>query len=62
MTVFSLDGRQILGGDLGPKEVGNHDFTWNGTDGQGSAVASGAYGVRLRTADQVMTRRVAYVK
>ena len=42
----------------GPLAAGEHRLTWDGRDGQGRPVASGAYLYQLRVGDQIHTRKM----
>lgn len=62
VTVFDVRGRRVAtlleGGELS----GPGSLAWNGRDGQGRAVAPGAYFIRLRTEDGRTSRTVKVLR
>jgi len=58
---------RILGQEVktlveGPKEPGFYTVTWNGQDNSDRPVASGVYYYRLRANDEVLTKRLVFMK
>ncbi len=51
--------KNIFDGTLGP---GRHLFFWNGSNGDGKSAGSGIYFYRLRSADRVICRKMAFVQ
>jgi hypothetical protein len=64
VNIFDLLGKRIrvlFDGEIrtfGPQQ----DLVWNGTDGAGNPVASGAYLVRLQQGKRMDTRRMQLVR
>jgi len=62
LEIFDVQGRSVkvlVDSVLG---AGEYSFTWNGTNSAGRPVASGTYFYRLRSADDVLTRRMIMLK
>jgi len=51
LQVFNTLGREIAELVRGPRQAGEYQVSWNGTDDDGNAVASGVYLVRLQLED-----------
>jgi len=47
---------------LNNNNSGLHQIDFDGKDKNGNPLASGVYTVRLKTRDQVMTRRITLIK
>ncbi len=62
LSVFDLQGRKVRDVVNEWREAGSHSVPWNGKDGQGVSVASGAYIVRAETADGTDSRKVILTK
>jgi hypothetical protein len=62
VEVFNLEGRIVQKLFDGPAQPGVNETSWNGTDTGGQKVASGVYYVRLRTAQEDLSRRVVVLK
>jgi len=62
LVIINLQGRRVrtLVNEVFP--AGAHEIRWDGTDGQGWAVASGTYLLRMRAGDFVDTRLMMLVK
>jgi hypothetical protein len=58
LEIFNVLGQRVVTLVRGVRPPGLHKVTWNGTDESGRAVASGIYFCRLRTDQQVRTRRL----
>ncbi|MCO6492920.1 MAG: T9SS type A sorting domain-containing protein, partial [Phaeodactylibacter sp.] len=62
LEVFNLSGQRVaalLSGDMGD---GPHEYHWTGVDGRGRQLSAGVYLVRLRTGNEVISRRVVLVR
>jgi len=62
LVIYSITGqkvRTLISGNLPP---GRHAIRWDGTDMQGTTVASGVYIVRLSAFGKSITRPMAFVK
>jgi hypothetical protein len=58
LQIFGVDGRLVstlLNEEVGP---GTREVTWNGRDGSGRPVASGAYFCRLETSGSMLARKL----
>ncbi len=62
VVVFNVLGQQVKSVFDGLTEVGVNRIVWDGTDNTGSAVASGVYFYRLRTAELTLTRKMTFLK
>jgi len=62
MCVYGLDGIRVNTLVNEVREAGTHSVTWNGTDNNGRAVASGTYICRLEANEYVESRRMALVR
>lgn len=62
IDVFDVLGRQIRHLVDEDEHYGLHSVTWDGRDEFGSAVASGVYFYRLKTADRVETKKMLLLK
>ncbi len=51
LQIYSTLGRQVAELVRGPRQAAEYQVTWNGTDDNGNAVASGVYLVRLRLSE-----------
>ena len=62
LTVHTLLGRRIAVLEASARTSGEHEVTWDGSDGSGRAVAAGTYICRLRTDEgRVYTRLLTLV-
>jgi hypothetical protein len=62
LAVYNVAGRKVadlVNGNLG---AGAHDVSWNGTDRDGSRVASGVYLYRLTAAGESVTKEMTFVR
>jgi hypothetical protein len=57
LEIFDVQGRVRRSESLGPLGAGNHSFTFDGRDGQGRPLASGAYFARLTVGGKSLTHR-----
>ncbi|HOD65414.1 MAG TPA: FlgD immunoglobulin-like domain containing protein [candidate division Zixibacteria bacterium] len=62
LRVYDVQGRLVRTLANGPFDAGVHSVEWNGTDGTGSAVASGVYLYRLSAGETVVTRKMILMK
>jgi len=52
LAVFNLAGQRVATLAQGQRLAGTYRLTWDGTDDQGRALASGVYLYRLRAGEQ----------
>jgi hypothetical protein len=62
LAIYSTTGQLIRTLVDGAMTAGTHQITWDGTDNTGRSVASGIYLYRLRTSDQVASKRLTLVR
>ena len=62
LTVYDVTGRQVRVLVNESKQAGVHSASWDGTDSQGRALASGVYFYRLEALGFSQTRRMTLVK
>ncbi len=62
LTVYDVNGRELTVLVDEAKEAGSHTASWDGTDSQGRALASGVYFYRLEAGTFQQTRRMTLVK
>jgi len=62
VTVFDLRGRRVIELLNGPLAAGYHDIPWQGRDGRGRGVSSGAYFAVLEAGPLRMQCRLTLVK
>ena len=62
LTVFDATGARVSTIASGLYDAGPHNVRWNGTDGNGSRVASGVYFYRLKTNSSELTRKMTLLK
>lgn len=62
VEVFDISGTRVALLEDGLRDVGSHRITWDGSDSEGRAVASGSYFVRLQTAEGAQARKVLLVR
>jgi hypothetical protein len=62
LVVYGLDGRRIKTLVQGSLLAGDHEVFWDGTDGAGMRVSSGAYFYQLRVGNQITNKRMLLVK
>ena len=58
VAIYNLLGQLVHQVWSGPLAAGEHRLTWDGRDGQGQPVASGAYLYQLRVGEQLRTRKM----
>lgn len=58
LAIYDIGGRLVRELISGTQAAGPHQVAWDGLDGQGRAVASGIYLVKLRSGADRMTQRV----
>ena len=58
VAIYNLLGQLVRQVWSGPLAAGEHRLTWDGRDGQGQPVASGAYLYQLRVGEQLRTRKM----
>lgn len=62
LEVYDLQGTLVQTLTSGHHEMGTHSFNWDGNDGQGNAVSSGVYMVRLNANSVVQIQRVTLLR
>jgi flagellar hook assembly protein FlgD len=58
VTIFDVGGRTVRQQRLGALAAGLHEWTWDGRDGHGRPIASGAYFARLTAGSSTQTRKL----
>jgi hypothetical protein len=62
LCVYGLNGIHVNTLVNEVREAGTHSVTWDGTDDNGRAVASGTYIYRLEAGEDVESRRMALIR
>ena len=62
LEVFALSGQRVAVLHQGPQQAGYHRLHWDGRDGAGHPVASGAYLYRLVTDETALTRKLILLR
>lgn len=62
VAVYDLQGRLVRTLEQGARPAGRHDLIWDGLDGHGQQMASGAYVVRLDAAGARSSLRLTLIK
>jgi len=62
LTVYDITGRKIRTLVSENRSAGVYRVIWNGHDDSGKIVNSGVYLYQLRTADEVVSKRMIFVK
>ncbi len=62
LSIYDLRGRLVRTVIKRDMEAGDHSVVWDGKDDSGRRVSSGSYLYRLRTNDEVVTRKMIVVK
>lgn len=62
LTVHDVQGRLVAELERGMRPAGRHTATWSGRDAGGARVAAGIYVVRLESAGETRTQRVALLR
>ncbi|MEE8576232.1 MAG: T9SS type A sorting domain-containing protein, partial [candidate division Zixibacteria bacterium] len=62
LSVFNLLGRQVISLAEGSHPAGEYRVEWNGSDQNGTRVASGIYFYRLTTDRTILTRKMTLLK
>jgi len=62
LNIYDVAGRLVEELTRGTQSAGPHAAVWNGTDRQGSPVASGVYFVRMASTGQVFTKKMILLK
>ncbi len=62
LVIYNIRGEKVRTLVNSKQEAGTYHLTWNGTDDNGSPVASGMYFCRLETEDQHFNRKMLLIK
>lgn len=62
VEIYNQKGQLVKALVNSPLEAGNYSFSWNGTDAQGKAVASGLYFYRMKSGKYSSTRKMVMMK
>ena len=62
LEVFALTGQRVAVLHQGPQEAGYHRLHWDGQDAAGHPAASGIYLYRLKTSEDVLTRKLILLR
>ena len=62
VSLYNIAGRKVADLMSGTVEAGTHSLVWDGRDSSGSAVSSGVYLLRLRSADRVITKEMVLTR
>ena len=62
LTVFDIQGKEVMMLQNAAKPPGNYEVLWNGFDQQGNQVSTGVYFARLQTGDYSKTIKMLYLK
>jgi hypothetical protein len=62
LSIYDLRGRLVRTVIAGELEPGDHSVMWDGTNEMGNKIGSGSYLYRLRSNDEVITRKMIVVK
>jgi hypothetical protein len=62
LDIYTLQGQRVKVLSSGSFGAGDHSITWNGTDSDGRALASGVYFYRLNTSHGSDTRKCILLK
>jgi len=62
LTIVAATGDRVLRREMGSLAAGRHDLVWDGLDGAGRAVPSGAYLVQVEADGIGVTTRATLVR
>jgi len=62
VEIYNALGQTVRTLQTGPLSAGLHSMLWNGTDAQGSPVASGVYFYRMTAGDEVLSKKMLLLK
>lgn len=62
ITVFNLNGQKVKVLKSTVEPEGNHSVVWDGTDESGIMVGSGMYYYQLKTKNEILTKRMTFIK
>ena len=62
LSIYSVDGRHVKTIAHGVQNVGRYQFSWDGTDAQGSVAKSGLFFVRLEAAGVRTSRLLSVIR
>jgi flagellar hook assembly protein FlgD len=62
LSVYNIVGQKVATLANGSYRVGSYNVIWNGRDSAGNPAASGIYYYRLKTGDNVETKKMTLLK
>lgn len=62
LTVFDIQGREVMTFHTAEKSPGNHEVQWNGRNQQGNQVSTGVYFCRLHAGSFSQTIKIVYLR
>jgi endonuclease I len=62
LAIYSLTGRRVVTLVDAEVSAGRHEVSWDGRDGQGNEISSGAYFYRLVDGDTAITKKILLLK
>jgi len=62
VTIYDVGGRHITTLADGTRNAGEYALSWDATDDAGSAVAPGAYFIRLEAGGRIETQRIVLIR
>jgi len=62
LSIYDVNGREINNLFSGFLDAGNHNFVWDGKNNLGSKVSSGTYIYRLRSKNNIVSKKMIFMK
>ena len=62
LEIYAANGQRVRTMPQGRREAGRHTISWDGTDDDDHALATGVYLARLRAGESVVTRKLTLVR
>ena len=62
IEVHGVDGRFVKGFNMGKLASGKHSFLWDGTDSNGKLLSTGIYIISLNTENNIVNKKVLFLK
>jgi hypothetical protein len=62
LCVYNVEGELVRTVFAGEARAGRNEFTWDGTDAQGTGVAKGIYFCRIEAGDTSATDKIVFIK